>query len=96
MKGQVKSPIEIMIEILVVIFLGFVQLLIVISKLLYELYISFRIMAHTNFVGFFFALFLGGIIIFFTGKYIFGSTASVIKILVIYIIIVAFLMTVLA
>ena len=93
MKRQVGNPVQILIDILIAIFLSMVQLAIVLSKLLYELYISLQIMAQTNIVGYFLAIFIGGIILFFTGKYILGSTAAVIKIMAIYVIIVVFLMS---
>ena len=95
MKNQVGNPVQILIEILIAIFLSIVQLAIILSKLLYELYLSLQMMAQTNIAGYFLAIFIGGIILFFTGKYILGGTAAAIKIMAIYIIIVVFLMSLL-
>lgn len=92
MKNQLQSPIEILIQILVVIVIDTIQLLFVVGKLLYDLYISLQIMAQTSIPGLFLALFVGGIILFFSIKFLFKSTTSVIKIMTIYIIFVIFLM----
>jgi len=95
MKKQVGNPVQILIEILFTIVAGLIQLVWVLGKLLYQLYLSLQYMAQTNIVGYFLAIFVGGIVLFFTGKYVLGSTASVIKILAVYVIIVVFLMTLL-
>jgi hypothetical protein len=93
MKNQVQSPVEILVQILITIFIDTLQLLIALGKLSYELYISLRLMAQTNIVGLFIALFIGGIILFVTTKFLFHEATHALKIMVIYIIIVAILLS---
>jgi len=94
MKNQVKSPIQILVEILVVIFISSVKILIMVAQLMYELYLSLRIMSYSNPMGFILALTVGGIILFFTLKFMFGSTMAAMKIIAIYIVIVVLLLTI--
>jgi hypothetical protein len=92
-KNQVQSPIEILIQIMIFIFIGTVQLLLVLGKLSYDLYISLRLMAQTNITGLFIAIFIGGLILFVTTKFIFHEVTHGIKVMVIYIVIVAILLS---
>jgi hypothetical protein len=93
MKNQLSNVVEILIQILVAVFISTAELLLIVGKLLYELYINLQIMAHTSIVGVFVAIFIGGLVIFFSGKFLFDSTTSVIKIMTIYIVIVAILLS---
>ncbi len=94
MKNQFKSPLQILIEILVLIVVSTAKILILVTGLLYELYISLRIMSYTNPIGFILALTFGGIILFFTTKFLFKSTISAIKIMTVYVVIVILLLTI--
>lgn len=90
---QVKSPLQILVEILVLIFVSSVKILFAMSQLLYELYLSLRMMSYTNPMGFILAITIGGIILFFTLKFIFGNTMAALKVMAVYIVIVALLLT---
>jgi len=94
MKNQLRSPLEILVEILIIFVTGAVRVFVLVGGLLYELYISLRIMAYTNPIGLIIALTVGGIILFFTAKHLFRSTIDVIKIMTIYIVIVVLLLTI--
>jgi hypothetical protein len=95
MKNQVKTPVQILLEILIIIFINSVKFLISMGQLLLELYLSLKVMSYSNPIGFIFAVAIGGIIIIFTIKYMFGSTIDAMKVVVIYIVILVILMTVL-
>ena len=94
MKNQVRTPLDILVEILIIIVFNSAKILVILGGLLYELYISLRIMAYTNPIGLIIALTVGAIILFFTSKFLFKSTISAIKIMTIYVVIVVLLLTI--
>jgi len=94
MKNQLRSPLEILVEILITIFISALKVLFLLGGLLYELYLSLRIMSYTNPFAFILALSIGALILFFTSKYLLGSTIAAIKIMTIYIVIVVLLLTI--
>jgi len=83
---MVKPHLEIIAEILLYLMIKSVNTMIVLSKLLGELFVSLIWSAQTGFWAFLIAVTIGGVFIILMFKFLFKTGTSLLKIIAIYII----------
>jgi hypothetical protein len=81
---MVRSPLEIIIEIFLLIFINSIQTLLMLLKLLGELFYSLAWTARTSIGGLILATIIGGLFLVFLWKYLFRETVSLAKIILAY------------
>lgn len=88
---MVRSPFEILVEILITIVSNSIQTLTKIIQLLIEFFISLGVTAQSSLGGLITALVIGTLFFVFIWKFMFKTTTSLIKIILIYGVFIVFL-----
>ena len=81
---MVRTPLQIIFEILIFIVVNSINAILTIIGLLGELFVSLTLTAQTSVVGLILAIVIGGLFVIFMSKYLFKTTISLIKIILIY------------
>jgi len=81
-----KNPLQIILELFLVIIQSIIKTLTLIFQKLVELFWSLTFIAETGVIGLIIACLIGGIVIYFISKFIFKNTKSLVQILLIYIV----------
>ena len=81
---MVKGPLLVIVDLIVFIITSTIDLIKGITNKLIELFTSLALMATTGIAGFIIASIIGGIVLFFALKYVFKTTVSLAKILLVY------------
>jgi len=81
---MVRTPLDIIFEILLLIILSSVNTLLTLFKLLGELFTSLLWTSQMGIAGFILAVIIGGLFIVFLWKYLFKTSVSLIKLILIY------------
>ncbi|MBD3155943.1 MAG: hypothetical protein GF368_04800 [Candidatus Aenigmarchaeota archaeon] len=81
---MVKSPFQIIFELLVLLISTTVEGIRIIFEKIVELFESLVYLAGTGMVGLLISSVIGGLVIIFISKFIFGNTKSLVKILLVY------------
>jgi len=81
---MVKTPLDIIIEIALLLILSSVNTLLALFKLLAELFASLMWTSTMGIVGFIVAIIVGGLFIVFLWKYLFKTTVSIVKLIIVY------------
>jgi hypothetical protein len=81
---MVKSPFQIIFELLVLLINTTIEGLGLVIDKLVELFESLVFIAKTGLAGLVISSIIGGIVVIFVSKFLFGSTKSLMKILLVY------------
>jgi len=82
---MVKSPLQIILEILVYIILTMVETILTVSRMLGELFFSLTVISQVGVLGLIISSIIGGLVLFFVSKFLFGTSKSLIKIALVYV-----------
>jgi len=93
---MIKNPLQIILELLVLIIQSIVSTLALVLEKLVELFSSLAFMAGTGVVGLFIACVIGGIVVVLISKFVFKSTKSLFQVLMVYVIFVLILVLIFA
>ncbi|MBL7170276.1 MAG: hypothetical protein ISS48_04610 [Candidatus Aenigmarchaeota archaeon] len=91
---MVKSPLQIILELLTLIVSSIVNTFVLIFQKLVELFESLTFIAQAGIAGLLAACFIGGLVIFLLSKFIFKNTKSLFQVLLIYVVFVLVLVLV--
>lgn len=81
---MIRTPLDIIFEILLLIILSSVNTMLTLFKLLGELFASLMWTSQMGIAGFILAVIIGGLFIVFLWKYLFKTSVSLIKLILIY------------
>jgi hypothetical protein len=81
---MVRTPLDIIFEILLLLVMSSVNTLLALFKLLGELFASLIWASQTGIAGFILAIIIGGLFVVFLWKYMFKTTVSLVKLILIY------------
>ena len=81
---MVRTPLDIIFEILLLIIVSSVNTLLALFKLLGELFASLMWTSQIGIAGFILAVIIGGLFVVFLWKYLFKTTVSLVKLILIY------------
>ena len=81
---MVRTPLDIIFEILLLIITSSVNTLLALFKLLAELFASLIWTSQMGIAGFILAIIIGGLFVVFLWKYLFKTTVSLVKLILIY------------
>ena len=81
---MVRTPLDIIFEILFLLILSSVNTFLSLLKLLAELLASLVWTSQSSIAGFIVAVIVGGLFVVFLWKYLFKTTISIVKLLLIY------------
>ena len=91
---MVKSPLQIILELFILIIQSIVNTLKLIFEKLVELFMSLAFIAETGITGLVIAAVIGGIVVILISKFVFKSTKSLLQVLLVYVIFVVILVLV--
>ena len=81
---MVRTPLEIIYEIILLIITSSVNTLLILFRLLGELFTSLMWVSQTGIAGLILAVIIGGLFVVFLWKYLFKTTVSLVKLILIY------------
>jgi len=81
---MVRTPLEVIVEIILLIVLSSVNTLLALFRLLGELFASLIWTSQTGLIGFILAIIIGGLFIVFLWKYLFKTSISLVKLVLAY------------
>ena len=81
---MVRTPLDVIFEIALLIIVSAVNTLLALFKLLGELFASLIWTSQMGIVGFIVAIIVGGLFVVFLWKYLFKTTVSLVKLILIY------------
>lgn len=81
---MVKTPLDIIIEIALLIIMSSVNTLLALFELLVQLFTSLMWTSQMSIAGFIVAVIVGGLFVVFLWKYLFKTTVSLVKLILVY------------
>ena len=81
---MVRSPIEIILEILFYIVTSSIEHVITVIKLLIELFYSLALQAQSSIFGLFISVLIGSLFFLFVWKFLFKETTSILHVILVY------------
>lgn len=81
---MVKTPLDIILEIALLLITSSIKTLLALFKLLGELFASLIRTSTMGIAGFILAIIVGGLFVVFMWKYLFKTTVSLVKLILIY------------
>jgi len=81
---MVRTPLDIILEIVLLIIISAINTMLAVFRLLGELFASLIWTSQMSTVGFILALIIGGLFLIFFWKYFFKETISLVKLILIY------------
>jgi hypothetical protein len=81
---MVRTPLDIIFEILILLIFSSFNTLLALFKLLGELFASLIFASQASIAGFILAIIIGALFIVFIWKYLFKTTVSLVKLLLVY------------